>query len=85
MQCDAELHPAAWPEEKLQKVWESLFLEKKGKCSILNMSALSLMLNESCLSVLPFSGAEILPEASVQGMVAAMVAAEQESSQWSGC
>jgi len=50
------------------------------------MSTVAQMMKGPCLSEPPSSGAEILPEASVQGIAhQAVVAAEHESSQQSGC
>lgn len=85
LQCDLGLQPGL--KKNCTKNSENYFFgkKKKRKYSTLNMSTVTGMLNGSCLSVLPFSGAEILPEAPEGMAQQATVAVEQESGQRSRC
>lgn len=84
LQYDIQIQPGL--KENCTKKSENNFFGKKRKYSVLKTSAVAWMLNGLCLFMPSFLGAEILPEASVQGMAQqARVAAEQESSQQSGC
>lgn len=84
LQYDIKIQPGL--KENCTKNSENNFFGKKRKYSVLKTSAVAWMLNGLCLFMPSFLGAEILPEASVQGVAQqARVAAEQESGQQSGC